>query len=162
MFCKKWQHVCTWPTTLPPFSTATACRSKEFTSTTQQSFVDLSTRIRGRGGLNCEAKAQVFIVTPSPLFFLEVGRKKGGRNSGAVRYSYRTYLHKCMCCWCFSSCTNPPAHPAVKWVPALYGWVDMTTDCTIPSYQCGPGGTSGAHTTSGGTCQCSYEYLAQL
>ena len=33
------------------FSTATACRSKEFSSsTTQQSFVDLSTRIHGRGG----------------------------------------------------------------------------------------------------------------
>ena len=38
------------------------------------------------GGLNCEANAQVLVVTPSPLFFLEVGRKKGGRNSGAVRY----------------------------------------------------------------------------
>ena len=45
-------------------------------------------RIRGRGGgLNCEAKAQVLVVTPPPpLFFLKVGRKKGGRNSGAVRY----------------------------------------------------------------------------
>ena len=65
--------------------------------------------------------------------------------------------------WCFFlSCINPPAHPAVKWVPALYGWVDITTDCAIPSYQCGPGGTLGAHTTSGGTCQCSYEYLARL
>ena len=40
----------------------------------------------GGGGLNCEAKAQV-LVTPSPLFFLEVGCKKGGRNSGAVRCS---------------------------------------------------------------------------
>ena len=47
----------------------------------------------GGGGLNCEAKAQVVIVTPSPLFFLEVqcvtvGRKKGGRNEGAVRYTH--------------------------------------------------------------------------
>ena len=40
----------------------------------------------GGGGLNCEAKAQVLVVTPPPLFFLKVGRKKGGRNSGAVRY----------------------------------------------------------------------------
>ena len=47
------------------------------------------TRIRGKGGgggLNCEAKAQVLVVTPPPLFFLEVGRKRGGRNSGAVQY----------------------------------------------------------------------------
>ena len=40
----------------------------------------------GGGGLNCEAKAQVLVVTPPPLFFLKVGRKRGGRNSGAVRY----------------------------------------------------------------------------
>ena len=40
----------------------------------------------GGGGLNCEAKAQVLVVTPRPLFFLKVGRKRGGRNSGAVRY----------------------------------------------------------------------------
>ena len=80
---------CTWPTTLPSFSTATVCRSKEFSSST----VLQSTRIRGRGGggggLNCEAKVQVLIVTPPPppppLFFLKVGRKRGGRNSGAVR-----------------------------------------------------------------------------
>ena len=65
---------CTWPTTLPSFSTAMACRSKELSpSITQQSFVDLSTLIRG-GGLNCVVKAQVLVVTPPPLFFLEVGR----------------------------------------------------------------------------------------
>ena len=41
----------------------------------------------GGGGLNCEAKAQVLIVTPPTLFFLEIGCKRGGgRNSGAVRY----------------------------------------------------------------------------
>ena len=69
---------CTWPTTLPSFSTATACRLKEFSSSTaQQSIIDLSTRIRGRGVLNCEAKAQVLVVMPSPLFFLEIGRKRG-------------------------------------------------------------------------------------
>ena len=39
----------------------------------------------GEGGLNCEAKAQVLVVTP-PLFFVAVGRKGGGgHNSGAVR-----------------------------------------------------------------------------
>ena len=42
-------------------------------STTQQSFVDLSMQI-SRGGLNCEAKVQVLVVTP-PLLFLEVGCK---------------------------------------------------------------------------------------
>ena len=30
----------------------------------------------GGGGLNCEAKVQVLVVT-HPLFFLEVGRKRG-------------------------------------------------------------------------------------
>ena len=30
-------------------------------------------------------------VTPPPLFFLKVGRKKGGRNSGAVRYYFFVY-----------------------------------------------------------------------
>ena len=36
------------------------------------------------GGLNCEAKAQVFVVTPlpPPLFFLEVGHKMGGVTAG--------------------------------------------------------------------------------
>ena len=36
----------------------------------------------GGGGLNCEAKAQVLIVTPPPLFFLKVGRKRGGVTAG--------------------------------------------------------------------------------
>ena len=86
-----WQKTatCTWPTTLSSFSTAMSCRSKEFSScTAQQSFIDLSTRIHGRGWLNCEAKVQVLVVTlpPPPPFFLEVGRKKGGHNSGAIRY----------------------------------------------------------------------------
>ena len=60
----------TWRTTLPSFSTATACRSKEFSDfTTQLSFVDLSTRICGSGGrLNCEVKAQVLVVTPPSSF----------------------------------------------------------------------------------------------
>ena len=37
---------CAWPTSLPSVSTATACRSKEFSSSTALQ----STRIRGRGG----------------------------------------------------------------------------------------------------------------
>ena len=71
---------CTRPTTLPSFSTATACRSKEFSSSTaQQSFVDLSTRIRGMGGgLNCEVKAQVLVVTPPPPLFPGSRSQKGG------------------------------------------------------------------------------------
>ena len=48
------------------------------------------------GGLNCEAKAQVLVVTPSPLFFFEVGHKKGGHNSGAVRY-YKINMNQCLC-----------------------------------------------------------------
>ena len=44
--------------------------------------VHLSTQICWRGGLNCEAKVQVIVVTPSLLFFLEVGRKKGGVTAG--------------------------------------------------------------------------------
>ena len=86
---------CTWPTTLPSFSTATACRSKEFSSSTaQQSFVDLSTRIRGGGGgLTARRKRKSSLLPPPPppppLFFVEVGRKRGGgRNSGAVRCTY--------------------------------------------------------------------------
>ena len=74
------------------FSTAMAYRSKEFSSSTaQQSFVDLITQIHGRGeGLNCEAKAQVLVVTP--LFFLEVGRKGGG---GVTAGQYGTCLEMC-------------------------------------------------------------------
>ena len=60
-----------------------ACRSKESSSSTsQQTFVDLSMRMRG--GVNCEAKAQVLVFMHPPLF---PGSRlqKGGRNSGAVR-----------------------------------------------------------------------------
>ena len=48
------------------------------------------------GGLNCEAKAQVLVVTPPPLFFLKVGRKRGGRNSGAVRYTVIVLCSMCV------------------------------------------------------------------
>ena len=84
---------CTWPTTLPSFSTATACRSKEFSSSTALQ----STRIRGGGGLTARQKRKSSLLRP-PLFFLKVGRKKGGHNSGAARYiavaltAYATYV----------------------------------------------------------------------
>ena len=77
-----------------------ACQSKEFLpSTAQQSFVHLSTRIRGGGGLNCEAKALVLVVTPPPLFPGSRSQKGGGgggggRNSEAVRYNtYIMYMY---------------------------------------------------------------------
>ena len=40
------------------------------------------------GGLNCEAKAEVLVITPPPPLFPESRSQKGGagRNSGAVRY----------------------------------------------------------------------------
>ena len=80
---------CTWPTTLPSFSTATACRSKEFSSSTALQ----STQIRGRGGgggggLTARRKRKSSLLRPPPPpLFLKVGRKKGGRNSEAVRYN---------------------------------------------------------------------------
>ena len=72
---KKWQHgrgehpsvlprhVDRRSSRLPPHNRASLISVREFV---------------GGGGLNCKAKAQVLVVTPSPLFFLEVGRKKGG------------------------------------------------------------------------------------
>ena len=44
---------------------------------------------RGGVGLNCEAEAHCLTVT-SILILLEVGCKKGKRNSEAVRYTYCT------------------------------------------------------------------------
>ena len=93
MFCKK----CTWPTTLPSFSTATACQWKEFSSfTTQQSFVDLSTRIDGRG----EGRPRSSASRPTAVEATDAGgltpplfpgsrSQKGGRNSGTVQYHSR-------------------------------------------------------------------------
>ena len=69
----------------------------EASTTAQQCFVDLSTRICG-GGLNCEAKAQVLVVTPPSLFFLEVGRKTGGGGGGGVtvgQYGICMYMYVC-------------------------------------------------------------------
>ena len=82
MFCKKWQHVrgqqLFHPSVLP--------RHVDRRSSRLLSHYRVRELVGGGGGgLNCEAKAQVLIVTP-PLFFQEVGRKKGERNSGAVRY----------------------------------------------------------------------------
>ena len=82
--CIKRVENSTWPTTLPSFSTATACRSKEFSSSTALQ----STRIRGRGGGGLTARRKrksSLLRPPPPLFFLKVGRKRGGCNSGAVR-----------------------------------------------------------------------------
>ena len=41
----------------------------------------------GGGGLTARRKRKSSLLCP-PLFYLKVGRKKGGRNSGAVRYVY--------------------------------------------------------------------------
>ena len=40
----------------------------------------------GGGGLTARRKRKSSLLRPPPLF-LKVGRKKGGRNSGAVRYA---------------------------------------------------------------------------
>ena len=40
----------------------------------------------GGGGLTARRKRKSSLLRPPPLFFLKVGRKRGGRNSGAVRY----------------------------------------------------------------------------
>ena len=62
--------------------------------------------VGGRGGgLTVRWKRKSSLLRPPPLFFLEVGRKKGGHNSGAVRYmrglhmymrSPQIYLRRCM------------------------------------------------------------------
>ena len=58
-------------TCLPSFSTGTACRSKEFSSSTaQQSFVDLNTRNQawGGGGLTARLKRKSSLLRPPPSF----------------------------------------------------------------------------------------------
>ena len=67
---------CTWPTALPSFSTATACRSKEFSSSTALQ----STRIRGRGGggLTARRKRKSSLLRPPPPLFPESRSQKGG------------------------------------------------------------------------------------
>ena len=67
----KWQR--TWPSVLPRHVDR---RSSRLPPHNRASLI--SVREFVGGGLNCEAKAQVLIVMPSPLFFLEVGRKNGG------------------------------------------------------------------------------------
>ena len=43
------------------------------------------------GGLTARRKRKSSLLRPPPLFFLKVGRKRGGRNSGAVRYILLAY-----------------------------------------------------------------------
>ena len=73
---------CTWLTTLPSFSTAMACLSKELLPHNRASVREFV-----EGGLNCEAKAQVLVVTP-PLFpgSTCVGCKRGGVGVTAGQY----------------------------------------------------------------------------
>ena len=84
VFCRK-IATCTRPTTPPSFSTDTACRSKEFSSSTaQQSFVDHSTRMRGRGG----QKHKSSLLRPPSFSQKQVTKRGGGgHNSGAVQYT---------------------------------------------------------------------------
>ena len=56
------------------------------------------------GGLTARRKRKSLLLRPPPSV-LEVGRKKGGRNSGAVRYNY--YRH--MACKVLKSPQNAPA-----------------------------------------------------
>ena len=50
---------------------------------------------KGGGGLNCEARVQVLVVTPPSLFFLKVGRKRGGVTAGQYGTSVFKTLHDC-------------------------------------------------------------------
>ena len=63
----------------------------------------------GVGGLECEAKAQVFVVTPSPLFFLEVGHKKGGVTVG----QYGTYIRARVAMYNMCQMAELPAVPFI-------------------------------------------------
>ena len=87
VFCKKWQHVRGQqhfhPSVLPRHVNQ---RSSRLLLHNQASLISVRACMGEGGGFNCEVKAEVLVVTPSPLFFLEVGRKKGGHNSRAVRY----------------------------------------------------------------------------
>ena len=70
----------------------------------------------GGGGLTVRRKRKSSLLRPPPLFFLKVGRKRGGRNSGAVRYKQmheqfqhthcvqvytHVYLRACMCMYMY-------------------------------------------------------------
>ena len=62
-------------------------------STTQQSFVDLSTRNCGRGGgLTARRKRKLSLLRPPSLFFMEVGRKRGEEKGGSTVY-LKTFTH---------------------------------------------------------------------
>ena len=59
------------------------------------------------GGLTARRKRKSLLLRP-PLFFLKVGRKKGGRNSGAVRYIFSTSDIIFSCSWSYCCCVIPP------------------------------------------------------
>ena len=97
MFCKKWQHVrgqhLFHPSVLPRHVDRRISRFLPYYREYANSW---------EGGLNCAAKVQVLVVTPPPLFFPEVDRKKGG---GVTAGQYGTkHAHagkrKCYCCIC--------------------------------------------------------------
>ena len=86
---RKWQR--TWPSVLPRHVDR---KSSRLLPRNRASLISVCEFVGGGGGggggLNCEAKVQVLVVTPSPLFFLDVGHKTG--NSGAVWYVSETFI----------------------------------------------------------------------
>ena len=63
----------------------------------------------GGGGLNCEAEVHYLLLRPPPLF-LEVGHKKGGHSSVAVRYycsnnviCTHVHMYVCIQCMCLAA-----------------------------------------------------------
>ena len=63
----------------------------------------------GGGGLTARQKRKSSLLRPPPpLFFLKVGRKGGGRNSGAVRYCKE------------QRCRAILVTLVQRWVPAVY------------------------------------------
>ena len=137
-----------WPTTLPSFSTATACRSNS-SSIAQQSFVDLSTQIRGRGeGLTARRKRKSSLLPPPPLF---PGGKsqKGGCNSGAVWYihvlqctyvyihiQYRNTYCKLLKLVCTSTCTCSCNDWFSAWISCMHVRMDTNPPHNNCNYYC--------------------------
>ena len=78
---------CTWPTTLPSFSTATACRSKEFSSST--ALYRVRKFVEGGGGLTARRKRKSSLLRP-PLFFQVA--KEGGVTAGQYGSSKHTAI----------------------------------------------------------------------
>ena len=92
MFCKKWQLYVTNNSFILQSCHEPRHRSSRLLPHNRALLI--SVRNSWEGGLNCDAKVQVLVVTPSHLFFLEVGYKKGGRNSGPVQYVHLQKLIK--------------------------------------------------------------------